>query len=130
MAAISEVDFVKMWRTKASSKLLLSCEGRRAHVELVANLGQPDGQHVPDPPQSLLGRQKSPAQLRRSERRRQEFLKKKNEASDKDASGALETEKKEVDTKCDKPNAGLNQPAMLLILSVQMKPTMPRNLLK
>ena len=116
MAAISEVDFalatfwefVKIWRTKASSKLLLSCEGGCAHVELVANLGQPDGQHVQGPPQSLLGRWKSPAQLRRSERRRQEFLKKKNEASDKDAFGALETDKKEVDTNFDKPNAGLN----------------------
>ena len=118
MAAISEVDFalatfwefVKMWRTKASSKLLLSCEGRRAHVELVATLGEPDDQHVPEPPQFLLGRLKSPAQLRRSERRRQEFLKKKKEAFDKDTSGALETEKKEVDTKRDNPNAGLNQP--------------------
>ena len=52
-------------------------------MELTADLGPPDHRHVPDPPSHhKLRRRKSPAQLRRSERRKQEFLKQKNEVAE------------------------------------------------
>ena len=85
MAGISDQDFalasfwefVKMWKSKAKSRLVFSCQDGQAHVELTADLGAPDHQHVPCPPQLQLRRRKSPAQLRRSERRRQEFQNRK-----------------------------------------------------
>ena len=81
MAGISEHDlalasfweFVKMWKNKTKSLLVFSCQDEQACVELTADLGPPDHQHVPCPPPLQLRRRKSPAQLRRSETRRQEF---------------------------------------------------------
>ena len=65
-------EFAKMWRNKDSSRL------GTGHVELVANLGPPGDQHESHHFQAQ--RRKTPAQLIRSEKRRQEYFKKKNEA--------------------------------------------------
>ena len=102
MAANSELDFAlasfwefaKMWKSKASSKLIFSCEDGRAHVELVAKLGLPDDHHVPQPP---FQRRKTPAQLRRSEKRRKDFLEKKKEEAEK-ANASEMKEKTEIET--------------------------------
>ena len=45
MAETTELDFAKMWRKKASSRLVLSCENGRGHVEPVADLEPPYDHH-------------------------------------------------------------------------------------
>ena len=106
MAFISELDFAmatfweftKMWKNKANSRLVLTCKEGRGHVELVADLGLPGDHHVLHPlPPSPLQRRKTPAQLRRSEKRRQDFMNKKKEEAEKAPTGDVfvmtETEK-------------------------------------
>ena len=80
------------WKNGDKAKLeLLSCEGESLYIQLSARLGPPEQQHFPDPPQIIPSvKKKSPSQLRRQERRRQETLSKANLAkskeSDQDAS--------------------------------------------
>ena len=75
-----------MWKNKASCKLVLSCGDGKAQVDFHADLGQPDGQHVHHHDLHPLPlRRKTPAQLRRSDRRKQEFLRKKREVAEEAA---------------------------------------------
>ena len=75
---------MKIWKNQESCKLVFSCEAGNATVDFHADLGQPDGLHLhhEDPLPSPLRRKKTPAQIRRSERRRKEFLDKKREEAE------------------------------------------------
>ena len=71
------------WKNGDKAKLELSCES--LHIQLSARLGPPELQHFPDPPPIIPSvKKKSPSQLRRQERRRQEALSKSNMATTKE----------------------------------------------
>ena len=79
------------WKQGDKAKLELSCEDGSLHMQLSAVLGHPDLPHFPHPPppppfppaSPSAKKNKSPSQLRRQERRRQEGLSKQKEDSDK-----------------------------------------------
>ena len=75
------------WKNGDKAKLeLLSCEGESLYIQLSARLGPPEQQHFPDPPQIIPSvKKKSPSQLRRQERRRQEALSKANLTTNKES---------------------------------------------
>ena len=88
-------EFVKIWKNQESCKLVFSSEAGNATVDFHADLGQPDGLHLhnQDPLPSPLRRKKTPAQIRRSERRRKEFLEKKCEEVEKASNASNELAK-------------------------------------
>ena len=65
-------EFVKIWKSGKKCKLLLTCDGGHGRVELVAELGAAEDPHFP-PPQNKR-KKKTPSQLRREERMRNERL--------------------------------------------------------
>ena len=65
------------------AKLELKCEDENLYIRLSATLGHPDHVHFPapiPPPQPASCKRKSPSQLRRQERRREEALAKADKA--------------------------------------------------
>ena len=69
------------WKQGDTAKLKLSCDAGSLHMQLSAKLGHPDLPHFPSviPKHSL--KKKSPSQLRRQERRRQEALNRDTEVN-------------------------------------------------
>ena len=63
-------EFVKIWKSGNKCKFLLTCDGGQGRVELVAELGAAEDLHFLAPPLPYNGRKKTPSQLRREERRR------------------------------------------------------------
>ena len=78
------------WNQGGKAKLELSCEDGNLHMQLSAVLGHPDQPHFPHPPPHHQHppphsfppqkKRKSPSQLRRQERRKQEALARAEEA--------------------------------------------------
>ena len=64
------------WKQGDTAKLELSCEAGSLHLQLSAKLGHPDHIHFPQSLNSSSCKKKSPSQLRRQERRRQQALSK------------------------------------------------------
>ena len=64
--------FASHWKRGAKAKLQLSCEAGKLLLEFSAELGHPEDTHFP----KTSVKKKSPSQLRRQERRRQEAAKK------------------------------------------------------
>ena len=75
VAVASFWQLARHWKKGDQAKLELSCEGESLHIKLSAVLGHPDHPHFPDPTNvSPTHKKKSPSQLRRHERRRQEAI--------------------------------------------------------
>ena len=71
------------WKNGQKAKLELNCEDENLYIQLSATLGKPDHVHFPapfPPPQPASCKRKSPSQLRRQERRREEALAKADKA--------------------------------------------------
>ena len=75
-------EFTKMWRNKSTAKLSFSCEGGNLNLELAASLGNPDDVHHEVPRHHIYPvKRKSPAELRRNQRRHEAYLLRKEEAA-------------------------------------------------
>ena len=94
VAASSFWQLARHWNQGAKTKLELSCEDGSLHLQLSAVLGHPDQPHFPHPPPPHPphplppsppppSKKKSPSQLRRQERRKQEALAKADKAAPK-----------------------------------------------
>ena len=89
VAVASFWQLARHWKQGEKAKLELSCGDGSLHMQLSAVLGHPDQPHFPhssppqppSPPFSAPKKKKSPSQLRRQERRRQEALTKAKEAA-------------------------------------------------
>ena len=66
------------WKQGDTAKIELSCEAGSLLMQLTAKLGHPDQPHFPSTSLSPALKRKSPSQLRRQERRRQEALNKES----------------------------------------------------
>ena len=109
------------WKQGETAKLELSCGDGNLHLQLTAQLGHPDAPHFPSQP---VLKKKSPLQMRRQERRRQEALNKEtasnnsekivhenvsNSMAEKSAKGSKLTEKS-TDTTTEKlDNSSVDQ---------------------
>ena len=88
VAVSSFWQLARHWKMGDKAKLELSCEGEKLHIQLSAVLGHPDQPLFPHQTGPFLSsKKKSPSQLRRQERRRQEALLKSGraKASEEDA---------------------------------------------
>ena len=95
------------WKSGDSSKLELACEGGNLHIQLSATLGHPDHVNFPAPdhcpahspplPTSTF-KKKSPSQLRRQVRRREEALAKADKATPNKEDISDSSEKEVFDT--------------------------------
>ena len=66
-------EFARIWKAGKHGKLVLTCTDGQGEVQLVAGLGAADEHHLPHHVQrSQNRRKKTPSQLRREERRRNE----------------------------------------------------------
>ena len=75
VAVASFWQLARHWNKGEKAKLELVCEDGSLHMQLSASLGHPDEPHFPQPPPSTsFTKKKSPSQLRRQERCRQEAL--------------------------------------------------------
>ena len=90
VAVASFWQLARHWNKGDKAKLELSCEDGSLHMQLSAVLGHPDLPHFPHPPSPppfppptalSAKKKKSPSQLRRQERRRQEALARAEEVS-------------------------------------------------
>ena len=89
MAVKSFWQLARHWNQGAKDKLEVSCDDGNLHMYLSTVLGHPDQPHFPHPPphhQPLHSfppekKRKSPSQLRRQERRKQEALGRAEEAA-------------------------------------------------
>ena len=99
------------WKNGDKAKLELSCEGESLHIQLSARLGPPEQQHFPDPPQIIPSvKKKSPSQLHRQERRRQEALSKANLTTTKESDQyAIEHITVVEETEKSKENSDINK---------------------
>ena len=77
MAFSSFWQLARHWKNGQKAKLELNCEDGNLYIELSTKLGNPDHVHFPapfPPPQPASCKRKSPSQLRRQQRRREEAL--------------------------------------------------------
>ena len=66
-------EFARIWKAGRSCKLVLSCENGHGEVQVVAGLGAAEEPHFPPIQQAqIYRRKKTPSQLRRETRRREE----------------------------------------------------------
>ena len=85
VAVSSFWQLARHWKSGEKAKLELACEGGNLHIQLSAMLGHPDHLHFPasspptPPSHPSSCKRKSPSQLRRKERRREEAVSKASE---------------------------------------------------
>ena len=106
-------EFAKIWRNGRKAKLILSCNEGHGQVQLVADLGAADEPHFVR--QQVFTKKKTPSQIRREERRRQD---RQAEKASELAGNALRAEQaeqtdeaKENPTDAEEAVEGLNDTA-------------------
>ena len=101
IAVSSFWQLARHWKSGETAKLELECEGGNLNLQLSTRLGHPDNVHFPAPnpaPAQTSCKNKSPSQLRRQKRRKEEALNKADKAIPLKEATSTHSEKEHVQT--------------------------------
>ena len=101
IAVSSFWQLARHWKSGETAKLELECEGGNLNLQLSTRLGHPDNVQFPAPnpaPAQTSCKNKSPSQLRRQKRRKEEALNKADKAIPLKEATSTHSEKEHVQT--------------------------------